>query len=564
MNLRDHVCISLVLTFASSLCAAPTTTAPVAFTLCETGAGPAERIDATYQWSLPMLSPQFERRAYLWIPPGCQRVRGVIVGLQNMLEKLMFQNGDFRDACAAADLGILYIAPGSVSTHNDDPALALGFKDPKEGSRQLQELLSRFANDSGYSEVEFAPLITVGHSAATPFVWGYTATNPQRVIASIPYKGWIPGGGGKGVPTLYTTSEWAEVGGPNWGSCWQKDFGAIIRLREKSDLLLGASVEIGNGHYAWQPASGKILGMFITKAVAERLPTDSPTDSLTTLKTVVAESGVLVDPQTLGRTNFKAVPYNDYPGEKKSAFWYIDREMASTINDYMASRLAKTPQVIDIPVNGKPALLGTRAGGTVDFHPTLLDDGVTWKIQACFLNEAPSQLGYGDSAIGHATAQTYFRCGSGALKQVGPDTFRVWLGRGGVERQGNPWDPWIIATNPGDETYRSTDRPIHVLIDIKRKDGTPQTIDFPQISTQMSDAKSLQLKAIASSGLPVQFFVVSGPVQIKGEDTLEFMPIPPRAKFPLHVQIGAFQWGRGGDDKIQSAGPQIQEFLIEK
>ncbi len=541
---------------------ADSTTQPttrITFTPCEIGTGPVERIDTTYQWSLPMPSPQFERRAYLWVPPACQRVRGVVVGLQNMLEKLMFQNGDFRDACTANNLAILYIAPGSVSTHNDDPPLALGFKDPKEGSRQLGALLADFAKESGYSEIEFAPLITVGHSAATPFVWGYTAANPRRVIASLPYKGWIPGGGGKGVPTLYTTSEWAEVGGPNWGICWLKDFNAVIRLRERTDLMVGTSVEIGNGHYAWQPASGKILGMFITKSVAARLPSDFPTDSLPTLKTVPIDSGVLVDPQTLGRSSFKAIPYNDYPGDKKSAFWYIDAEMAQAINDYMAPRLAKRPQVIDALVNGQPAILGARAGGTVEYHPYLLDDGVTWKIQTCFLDQAPPQLNFGDAPLGHSNTPTYFRCGSGALKQVGPDTFRVWLERGGVERQGNPWDPWIIATNPGDDMYRSTDRPIHILIDIKRKDGQPQTIDFPPI-----DPKTLQLKATASSGLPVQYFVVSGPVQINDDGMLQLLPIPPRTKFPVHVQIGAFQWGRGGSNAIQSAGPMVQEFLLEK
>jgi len=53
-------------------------------------------------------------------------------------------------------------------------------------------------------------------------------------------------------------------------------------------------------------------------------------------------------------------------------------------------------------------------------------------------------------------------------------------------------------------------------------------------------------------------------VQIKDDDTLQLLPIPPRAKFPVHVRIGAFQWGRSGSNAIQSAGPQVQEFLIEK
>jgi hypothetical protein len=540
------------------------TAAPIAFTPAETGPGPTEKIDTTYQWSLPLPSPEFERRAYLWIPHNCQHLQGVVVGLQNMLEKLMFQNGDFRDACASANVAILYIAPGSVSIHKNDPALSLGFKDPKEGSRQLNQLLIDFAKESGYTEVANAPLITVGHSAATPFVWGYTSTNPERVIASIPYKGWFPGHIAQGIPTLHVSSEWAEVGGPRWGTTWQKnDRPSVLKLRhDGNNSQLGEYAEIGNGHFAWQPASGNILGMFIQKAVAVRVPSNSSEDGRVILKPVALESGVLVDPETLGEPAFKAYPYNDYPGDKQSAYWYLDAELAKTISEYMASKLSKKPQAIDFLLNGKPAPL--EKAGMADIAPQLLDDGITWKVQACFLEKAPSQLQYGDAPLGHATTPVYFRTTSGALKQVGPDTFQVWLGRGGVERQGPPWDPWVIATNPGDDMYRSADRPIHFWIDIKRKDGSPQQIDFPKIPLQTTNTKSLQLKAKATSGLPVQYFVVSGPVEIKDDNTLEFLPIPPRARFPVKVEIGAFQWGKGTGEKIQSTGPVTRDFLIDR
>jgi hypothetical protein len=533
----------------------------VAFTVAPTESPPVERIDTTYQWSVEMPTPQFERRAYLWIPPGCRRVRGVVVGLQNMLEKLMFQNGDFRDVCAEEKLAIVYIAPGSVSTHKNDPALALGFKDPKEGTKQLQDVLSGLAKESGYSEIEFAPLITVGHSAATPFVWGYTAANPDRVIASLPYKGWIPGGAAT-VPILYTDSEWAEVGGPKWGECWKKDAGLISNLRGKTDALIGEYIEIGNGHYAWQPASAKILGMFIRKAMAARVPADEPMDGAVKLKAVSVESGVLVDPAMLGQADFRAYPFKDYPGDKKAALWYFDDELATAVDQYMAERLGGKPEAIDFLINGKPAPL--EKTGTAELHPTLLDDGVTWKVQGCFLDRAPAQLNYGDEPTGHASAGVYFHCGSGALKQVGPDLFRVWLERGGVERQGNPWDPWIIATAPGDNQYRSADKPLHVLIDIRRKDGEAQTINFPQIPDQPSGTEWVNLNATASSGLPVQYFVVSGPVEIEGNGGLKFLSIPPRAKFPVEVIVGAYQWGRGSGEKFQSAGPVTCEFLITK
>jgi hypothetical protein len=537
----------------------------MSFTPAEAGPGPVERIDTTYPWSLPMTSPQVERRAYLWVSPQCTRVRGVVVGLQNMLEKLMFQNGEFRDACAQANVAIVYIAPGSVSIHNDDPALSLGFKDPKEGSRQLHQFLADLAKESGYTEIEFAPLITVGHSAATPFVFGYTSVNPQRVIASIPYKGWFPGHVAQGVPILHVSSEWAEVGGKNWGTTWEKnDKPSVIRLRHDGEnAQLGEYAEIGNGHYAWQPASGKILGAFIKKTVAARVPVDAPKNAEVKLNPLALESGVLVDPDTLGRPTFKAYPYNDYPGEKNGAYWYVDQDLAGMINGAMASQLAKKPQVVDFLVDGKPAPLDKK--GVAEIAPKLLADGITWKVQACFLDVAPPQLNYSDEPLGHGTGQVYFRTGSGALKQVGPDTFRVWLGRGSIERQGPPWDPWVIATYPGDDQYRSADRPIHFWIDIKRKDGQQQSIEFPAIANIPAGSTSqITLNAKASSGLPVQYFVVSGPAEVADDGTLKLLPIPPSAEYPVKVIVGAYQWGRGVEPKFASADPVIREFLIDK
>jgi len=291
------------------------------FTLAQVAPAPFEPIDSTYQWSLPMPSPDFERRAYLWIPPNCKHVAGVVVGLQNMLEKLMFQNGDFREACAQANIAILYIAPGSVTIDKaKEPALALSFKDPKAAIAQLDQLLSDFANTSGYSELATAPLIPVGHSAATPFVWGMAYFDASRCIACIPYKGWFSGAVGT-VPYLHVSSEWAEVGGPNWGTTWlRNDRPSLLKLRaSKENPMIGSYTELGNGHFAWQPNSGKILGLFIRKAAAARIAPDG------TLKPLAIESGVLVDPASLGTATFKAYPYNDYPGDKSAAYWYLDQ-----------------------------------------------------------------------------------------------------------------------------------------------------------------------------------------------------------------------------------------------
>jgi hypothetical protein len=96
------------------------------------------------------------------------------------------------------------------------------------------------------------------------------------------------------------------------------------------------------------------------------------------------------------------------------------------------------------------------------------------------------------------------------------------------------------------------------------KTGKPQTIDFPKIANQNRVVKTLKFKATSDSGLPVQFFVVSDPAELKDDDTLEFHPTPPRSKFPMRVIVGAYQWGRAVEPKVQSADPMFQEFLVTK
>jgi hypothetical protein len=188
---------------------------------------------------------------------------------------------------------------------------------------------------------------------------------------------------------------------------------------------------------------------------------------------------------------------------------------------------------------------------------------VTFAVEATALEKSPIEKLYGGTAVGHASGPVLFRVSTGALKQTSVNTFRVWLDRGGVERQSAPWEPWIMAWQPGDDEFRRADRPGHPWVYVVNKNGRPQALDFPKIENQKPGAKTLKLKAASDSGLPVQFFVVSGPVELKDDDTLTFLPIPPRAKFPVRVMVGAYQWGRAIEPKVQSAGPVFREFFIE-
>ena len=523
-----------------------------ALSLTPTVAGAAE-----WQYSVPA-EGSATRRAYLWVPPDCRHLRGLLVGLQNMLEKPMFEDPEIRRACADSGLGIVWVAP--LTENNQEK---LNQKIGPEAWPALRQMLADLAGESGYSEITNAPLLPVAHSAATPFVWGMDNLGAARIIAILPFKGWFTGHIAPGVPALHVSSEYGEVGGTNWGETYLNDHKEVLRLRgDGESRLIGEFTDIGAGHFEWNPEAAPVIAMFIRKAVAARVPAVAAPDRPVELKTVDPKSGWLLDPAKLGDKNNRPVAYANWHGDPTKALWYFDEEMARAVNDYMAAGLAKKPQVIDFVEDGKPAPLVQ--GGMAQLHPRFLADGVTFAVEAAALDKSPIQKLYGGAAVGHAPGPVQFRVSTGALKQTGSNTFRVWLGRGGVERQAAPWEPWIMAWQPGNQDYRRADRPGHPWVSVVNKGGQPQAISFPKIENQKAGAKTLRLKAASSSNLPAQFFVVSGPAEMKDDNTLEFLPVPPRGKFPARVIVGAYQWGRTVEPKLQSAGPVFQEFWIEK
>lgn len=520
--------------------------------------GPTPAQAGLWQYSVPMAGT-VEQRAYLWIPPTCHRVRGLMVGLQNMLEKPLFEDPAIRAACADVDLGILWIAPGDeIPVH---PPLDILFRNGDAGAAALDQALTDLAKESGYTEVQYAPLLPVGHSAATPFVWSLAYKRPDRVFAMLPYKGWWPAHCPEHTPVLHVSSEWAEWGA-NWGETWHKDSASLLKMKaEPGERELGEFVDAGTGHFDYNPESAPVIGAFIREAVECRIPDKAPLDGPVALKPYSETQGVLVAPETLGTASFASYPMSAYKSDPKAAYWYINAKMAATVNSYMKARFDKKPQMIDFIVDGAPAPLVKN--GFAEMGAKVMDDGATFKVSADYMTQSPSATLFAGQTLGHTAAPVRFRVGSGGIVQTGPDTFKVALSQGGIQRQGNPWEPWIIAYAPGDNEYRQADRPAHVWIATLNKGGAQQAITWPPIANVGVGKHSIKLSAAADSKLPVQYYVVSGPAEASADGTVTFLPIPPRSHFPVRVRVAAFQWGRASEPRVQSAGPVFQEFMIE-
>jgi hypothetical protein len=229
-----------------------------------------------------------------------------------------------------------------------------------------------------------------------------------------------------------------------------------------------------------------------------------------------------------------------------------------------------------------PAALGSlNSGGSVGIgyvpdSPTLLSDGVTFQVRGASVNQSPIARLDNGSPLGIATGPILFRAnGSGSLKQTGVDTFQVWLDRESVVKGGQPWEPFILGYQPGDTQYRSAYRPIQLLtaVPVNLISGSTQTITFPALpnvtGTNLRQITlSGSLAATASSGLPVQYWVASGPYRNDETNSNILVPdtIPANAKFPIPVIIGAWQWGQPSSvgTPIQSATPVLQTFWINQ
>jgi hypothetical protein len=107
--------------------------------------GPLWAGQAEYQWSVLVPSVTSEEtqkapRAFLWIPPDCERVRGVVLGQHNMLEAPLLEHPAFRQTLAELGFAAVWVSPflGGASQ----------FGVPV--SAHFDEMLQRLSAESGY------------------------------------------------------------------------------------------------------------------------------------------------------------------------------------------------------------------------------------------------------------------------------------------------------------------------------------------------------------------------------------------------------------------------------
>jgi hypothetical protein len=548
------------------------TPALVAGVLCLIAAG-AHVWAAEWQWSVSVDSVVSQEtndhpRAFLWIPADCQRVRGVVVGQHNMLEEGILEHSYFRQTLAELGLAEVWVTPG----------LDLVFDFNKAAGGQFNDIMRALAKESGYEELEFAPVVPIGHSAAASYPWNFAAWNPERTLAVLSVHGDAPltnrTGSGRpnpdwgerkidGVPGLMVMGEY------EW---WDDRLTPALDFRNEHPAApVGMLADVGHGHFDFSDQMVRYLALFLRKAVALRLPGDAPLDKPVELKPIDPRQGWLIDRWRMGRTpEAQPAPYSEYKGNPREAFWCFDREMAlETLNfNHQSGRL---PQLLGFVQDGRILEQIPKAHEQVKLQFIPLEDGISFRLRGTFLDTVPegnpskwAGLPAG-SHIGHARGGGPIMISRicGPVAQTGPDTFSIRFYRMGTNNVKRSNDIWFVATHPGDDQTRSAVQQANLRFPLRNTGGAEQHITFPAIPDQRDCTPFLKLNATSDAGAPVYYYVREGPAEIEG-DIVKFTSIPPRSRFPVKVTVVAWQWGRSIDPRLKTAEPVERTFFILK
>jgi hypothetical protein len=515
---------------------------------------------AEWQWSVA----DGKARVYLWIPPDCPRVRGLVLANHNMIEQGILEHPTMRKTLTELGFAEVWAVP----------MLEQAFDFNKGAGEHFQRVIDALAAESGYAELSAAPVVTLGHSASATWPWNFGAWNPGRTLCVLSVHGDAPQtnltGYGRpnvdwgdrnidGVPGLMVMSE------NEW---WEDRLTPLFKFTAKHPAApVSMLCDAGRGHFDFSDRLVDYLAMFILKSAVARLPkTDGPIDALVKLTPVDPKAGWRMDRWRKDQPPADAAaPYAQYKGDASQALWCFDKDTANATEAYYATSRGKKPQLVAF-VQGDKVFAGEPAEPAF----TAMEDGMTFKLGTRFLdtvagngaNPAKWAAAPNGSPLGHAAdgGPVVISRIVGPVEILAPDTLRLQFNRAQSGDDGRRFDLWLLASHPGDAEYKPAVQQAKVRANPNTA-GEAQTIDFPTVADQNAGAKSITLTAKSSAGLPVQYYVREGPAEIEG-DNLVFTGIPPRSKFPITVTVVAWQWGRPVEPKVQTAKPVTMAFRI--
>jgi hypothetical protein len=526
---------------------------------------------AVWQWSVSVNSEKPENgpaRAWLWIPPHCSRVRGVVVAQHNMEEISILENPKFRAALAEMNFAEVWVAP--FFDHL--------FRFNQGAGDTFNGLINDLAGQSGYAELNYAPVVPLGHSAAASWPYYFAAWNPERTLAALSVSGQWPYFRDKNfapdiwgdrtidfVPALESMGEYEAANDWSREGLWER--------QQHPKMPLSMLANPGQGHFAATDAKVGYLAFYLKKAAEYRLPRDwAPASAPKLIPIDPIRTGWLADKWRRDQAPAApAAPVGEYTGDPKEAFWFFDGELARATEKYEAASRGLKPQLVGYLQDGKMVpQTDTHLQVTLKFEPAA--DGITFKLSGAFYDAVPAGSprlpGWTglvtNSPLGHATGGGPISIDPvcGPVEKISPDTFAVCFQKETLQvTNAHAYELVFAATHPGDAEYKPAVQQAHLYIPARNPQGADQHLSFPPIPDQKLGTASWKLNATSDAGVPVHYLVREGPAEMDG-DVLKFTPVPPHAKLPIKITVVAWQYGRSVEPKLKTAEPVEREFFL--
>ena len=500
---------------------------------------------------------------YLWIPENCRRLRGLLILCANVPEHRLVGHPFIREVCAANDLGIYW---GTQTFYN--------FKAKSENKTVvafLQQLLDGLAKTSGYEEVATVPWLPMGESGHLLMVDALMEAAPERCLAGIFIKNNHLPPHNRQLPTLVafgTAQEWSQDKcdiRTNWNNIGSAYEGILKERAANPQWPMSYIIDGHSGHFDCSERLTKYFAHYIDLVAKARLPDDGSR----TLKPVSLEKGFLADLPVPGHENQPITTFSSTPATKRGVPWYFDRASAeeaqaiARINWKAETQLpvfadeqgAVFPHYFNgitwMPINKKPEpWTNSLPTPTIETEP----DGITFTIKPVLLDQIPPNFACAGEKLAQAPGTPTFEWLCGAVEPLGGGKFRMALDRTW------PSPLYIAVRHKGTDQIRAVVQPGQISRD-NHSEGKPQKITFAKIPDVKAVTASVPLVATSDAGLPVKFFVVVGPAIVE-DNKLVFTKIPPRTRFPVTVTVGAWQWGRGTEPRVQTAEIVRQTFRL--
>lgn len=522
---------------------------------------------AVWQWSVAIKGGRQNQgiaRAYLWVPENCKQIKAFVFAQNNMEEHSILENELFRKELASLNMAEVWVSP----------AYDLTFNFANGAGEIFNTMLNDLANVSGYVELNKAPFVGMGHSAAASSPYYVAAWDPARTIAAISVSGQWPYFRDERfapdvwqdkninfIPCLETMGEYEAA------YTWAKE--GLKQRKEHPLLPLSMLACPGEGHFAASQQKINFLALFIKKAIKYRLGAAWGKAGSNLIPLDPTKQGWLAERWIPDHfPSFAPAPVGQYGGDKNDAFWYFDEETVREVQKYQARYRGRTIPLVGYLQDGRfVEQRNTHQQVNLSFRP--LNDGITFKVQAAFYDTVPGGsprpamwTGKLNGALIEKPQNARISIDriTGPVVKVNDSLFRIEP-QPGFPLVPHSYEAWFIAVSENIQGFKPTAQQALMPLPLGNKEGVSQRITFKAIGKVRRRHQPIRLWATSDSGLPVSYYVAEGPALLN-DGKLVICKIPPKAKYPVKIRVVAWQYGSTAGRKVQTAEPIEQTIFV--